>query len=161
MFILRNILLLIPLVVFVGGGTIITFVVAPTVFSLLPSRTQSGNIVGSILSQLDIIMRWGLGLMVLSEIIKYLYLPWENPKRETIITILIILLLIVLSFSMYIVSPKIEDIRAQIPSFDDLSEEDPLRKQFGMWHGISMLCMSVSLLIGSAILIIHFVPKQS
>ncbi len=156
---LRNLLMLAPLVLWVGGGSVIAFWVAPTIFANLSSRTESGRIVGLILQKLDRLLLVGIVLLILSEAIKYVKFPSAAVStKEIVVTILIVLLVAVQIFSMTVVTPKIHAIRDQIPSFDDLPKEDPLRKTFGMWHGISMLCMVICLGLGTAILCLYFVP---
>ncbi len=154
---LRNFFLLFPLVFWVGGGTVIAVWVAPIVFSHLSSRTESGRIVGEILQRLDRFLIAGMISVALSEVIKFWRLSWPLPTKEIIITVLIVLLLLIQIFSMTVVSPKIRELRSQIGSFDETPKTDPLRQAFGMWHGISMLCMVICLVLGTGILLIYFI----
>ncbi len=156
-FLLRNLLILLPLVLLVGGGTLLTFIVAPTVFSMLSSRTESGNLVAAILRKLAWIQWSGLVSLIFAEILKFTSFN-SFATRDWIVTGLIILLVLTLVFSLTLVQYKIEKIRAQVTSFDELPQDDPLRKAFGMWHGISMLCMILSLVLGAAVLLLEFVP---
>ncbi len=158
---IRNILVLIPLSLWFGGAVAIGFFTAPAVFGGLSSRTLAGEIMTVIFDRLRWVEYITMIAFFASEAIKYWALPEARGMREAGITVLIVAFLLVQLFSVAVVSPKIESIRAEIDSFDDLPKDNPQRQAFGMWHGISMLCMVIGLGLSAAILIVYFVPLKS
>jgi len=158
---IRNILVLIPMSLWFGGAVAIGFFTAPAVFGGLSSRTLAGEIMTVIFGKLRLVEYITMVALFASELLKYLALPQARGMREYWITGLIVAFLLVQLFSVAVVSPKIESIRAQIESFDDLPKDDPQRQAFGMWHGISMLCMVIGLGLSAAILIVYFVPLKT
>jgi uncharacterized protein YacL len=112
--------------------------------------------VGLIFQRLEIISFFVMGMLVFSELLKYLGSA-EISLKEYFVSGLVGAFIAVLLFSFTYISNKIQAIRAQIVSFDSLEKSDPLRKQFGFWHGILMTCMVVSILLGFSVLFLRFI----
>lgn len=134
----------------------LTFVVTPSIFASLPSRTQSGNVVGIILHRADVFRFFTILAILVTEFIKYSFGCPSITNKEILITCLnstIFLFLIGYSF----IDHRINSLRAQIVSFDDLAKDDPTRKLFHFWHGMMVSCLIISIFLGGSILVLRFV----
>lgn len=148
-FYLRQIVTLVPLVLWLGGSVALAFFTAPVVFDRLP-RTEAGNLMAVIFQKFDIIGWVTIGCLLLAECIKrftplstFLATMKQGQSKEFWITVLIVIFLLTNLFALLMINPKIQSLRHQIPSFDldPAADPNPLRKAFGMWHGISVITM--------------------
>jgi Domain of unknown function (DUF4149) len=142
-------LMLLSLIVWLGG--IIFFsLLAPTSFSVLPTRHLAGAIVGSMLSKLH----WigvGAGLVFLFASIASFYFQTGTAHvfapRHLLITLMLILTLI----SQLTVSPKMTTLRTSIGEIDSVSPNDPARVQFDALHAWSTRLEVGVLLLGLSV----------
>lgn len=129
----------------VGAIIFLSFVEAPGVFGLLSNREQAGNIVGYSLTRLHYIgiiaavvyLLAGVGL---GKSVKWLTAP---------AAILVLAMLALTIASERGVRPRINRVRAQIPSsVDAMPADNPLRAQFDRLHRVSVQLEGATLLVG-------------
>lgn len=126
-------LMLLSLIVWVGGLIFFAFVVAPTAFSVLPTRHLAGNVVGRTLGALH----WmGLfsGLVFLLSSISYAQLTRGTPQLFALRNIIIVLMLLLTLVSQFGIIPRMDTLRASIGEIDSVPPDNPARMQFDALH---------------------------
>jgi len=134
----------------VGGATLFTFVLTPTLFRSL-DRDLAGTIVGVLFPGY---FRWGLvcGAVALACL---LLMPRPGKLAPVII---IVAMLVITSVQAFVIEPKAAALKQEIPSFVSTPEDHPLRQQFKKLHAVSAACnlsvigggIALVLLLGSA-----------
>jgi uncharacterized membrane protein len=126
-------LMLLSLVVWLGGLIFFSFVLAPTVFAVLPTRHLAGNVVSRSLSALH----WmgivsGLIFLACSMIHARLTSGSVSPfaGRHVLLYLMLALTLI----SQFGISPKMAALRASMGEIDNVALNDPARVQFDALH---------------------------
>jgi hypothetical protein len=126
-------LMLLSLTVWIGGIIFLSFVEAPTVFSVVPTRHMAGTVVGHSLS----IMHWmGLfsGVVFLGSSMLLSSLTSGSAQPLAARHILILVMLLLTAISQFGVSPKMASLRAQFGDIDAVPATDPGRLQFDSLH---------------------------
>ena len=105
-------LLILSLVVWIGGIIFFAFVVAPSLFTILPTAQLAGNVVSRVLFVLH---RAGIvsGIVFL---LCSVTLHWHKSNRLKVFAgthIVVLLMLLLTVISQYMVTPKMETLRAQ------------------------------------------------
>ncbi|PYX82945.1 MAG: hypothetical protein DMG70_12830 [Acidobacteria bacterium] len=125
--------MLMSLVVWLGGLICFAFVLAPTVFSVLPTRHLAGSVVSPSLSRLH----WmgvisGIAFLVSSMTYARLTSGAAHPfaARHLFVCLMLSLTLI----SEFGISPKMAALRASMGQIDNVAVSDPARGQFNALH---------------------------
>lgn len=144
-------IMLLSLVVWIGGVIFFGAVLAPTVFSVLPTRHLAGQVVSRSLT----ILHWmgiisGLAFLVTSMTYSRLNVGFAHPfeTRHVLVMVMIVLTLI----SMYAVMSKMEALRADMGIIDDVPQNDPRRVEFDALHRWSTRLEVGVLAMGIAVL---------
>lgn len=125
--------MLLSLTVWIGGIIFVSFVEAPTAFSVVPTRHMAGTVVGHSLS----ILHWmGLfsGVIFLGSSMLLSSLTRGSAQPLAARHILILVMLLLTAVSQFGVSPKMAALRAQFGDIDTVSATDPGRLQFDSLH---------------------------
>jgi len=143
-------LMFLSLTVWVGGIVFLSFVEAPTAFSVLPSRHMAGTVVGHSLS----ILHWmglfsGVVFLGCSMLLSSLSTGSAQPLTARHIFVLAMLLLTVVS--QFGVTPRMTALRAQFGDIDTVPASDPGRVQFDSLHVWSVRIEVVVLVMGLAV----------
>jgi hypothetical protein len=144
-------LMLLSLTVWIGGIIFLSFVEAPTAFSVLPSRHMAGTVVGHSLG----ILHWmGLfsGIIFLGNSMLLSSLTTGSAQPLAARHILICLMLLLTVISQFGISPKMATLRAQFGDIDTVPATDPGRMQFDALHVWSVRLEVAVLLTGLAVL---------
>ncbi len=137
------------LTVWVGGIIFLSFVEAPTAFSVAPTRHMAGTVVGHSLS----ILHWmGLfsGVIFLGSSMLLSSLSTGSAHPLAARHILICLMLLVTAVSQFGITPKMTALRAQFGDIDTVPATDPGRMQFDSLHVWSVRLEVAVLLMGLA-----------
>ena len=144
-------LMLLSLVIWIGGLIFFAFVLAPTVFTVLPTRQLAGNVVNRSLT----IMHWmgitcGLVFAVTSMIDSRVVNGVAQPfaLRNLIVYAMLILTLV----SMFGVASRMLELRQQMGIIDDVPQDNPLRVEFNRLHHWSTRIEISVLVLGLALL---------
>lgn len=126
-------LMLLSLVVWLGGLIFFSFVLAPTVFTVLPTRHLAGNVVSRSLTALH----WmgivsGIVFLVCSMI--YARLSSGSARLFAGRHVLLYLMLALTLISQFGISPKMGTLRASMGEIDTIALNDPARVQFDALH---------------------------
>jgi hypothetical protein len=125
--------MLLSLVVWLGGLIFFSFVLAPTVFTVLPTRHLAGNVVSRSLAALH----WmgivsGMVFLLCSMIYARITSGSLHPLagRHVVLYLMLALTLI----SQFGISPKMAALRASMGEIDSVALSDPARVQFDALH---------------------------
>jgi len=139
------------LILWVGMVLGFAFLVAPLLFSILPSRDVAGHIAGRVVTRLDF-MAW---VAFLAAGLLALFPRWlkeireegpVGPMRLWAATALVALLMCFTS--QFIVSPGLQRIRARMDGpVEALPQDNPDRVAYNKAHGISRQLMFIRLLL--------------
>jgi len=143
--------MLLSLVVWLGGIIFFAFVLAPTVFAVLPTRQLAGNVVSRALP----LLHWagiasGLVFAFTSMVQARMTAGSAEPfaARHLLIYLMILLTLV----SQFAVGGKMMALRTQMSVIDNIPQDDPRRVEFNRLHQWSTRLESAVLLLGLAVL---------
>lgn len=122
------------------------FVVAPVLFDKAGSVALAGALAGQVFHVAN------LGLMLLSAAVIVFWLRMRSAGMQIgrLRWGLLALLVLLVVTNEYTISPILAELKVQIASLDVVAEEHPLRKQFGMWHGVSATVHLVAAIAAAA-----------
>ncbi len=129
-------LMLLSLVVWLGGLIFFSFVVAPSLFSILPSRHLAGTVVTRALASLH----WmGVVSGVVFAVCSMVYTNATQGSPEPLAArhIIVYLMLALTIASQFGISPKMHALRAAMVKVDDVPQDDPRRVEFNRLHAWS------------------------
>ncbi len=133
------------LAAWLGASLITVAVVAPGAFAVLPSRTMAGTMVGQVLPALFI-----AGIAITLAVAAVTGIP-STPGAPRGATATAALAAAACGFSQFIVTPKLDRLRAEIGGpVDALAPEDARRVAFGLYHGYNVAGLGVAML-GAAV----------
>ena len=121
------------LIVWLGGLIFFAFVLAPTAFSVLPTRHLAGTVVGHSL----VTLHWmGIvsGIVFLASSMLYSRLTKGTAHVFAGRNVLICLMLALTLISQFGIIPRMEALRASIGQIDAVPLNDPARMQFDGLH---------------------------
>ena len=122
------------------GGAFFAIVAATAAFRAASSPTEAANVVGAML------MRWHY--LALLAPLALIILEWKRAKTRMQ---LVLFAAIVLASAQALVDMRIRIIRMQsIIPISSLSPADPVRRHFGMLHGVSSLLLVSQLVLAGA-----------
>lgn len=127
-----------------GGALFFSFAVAPSVFSVLPTRELAGSVVNRTLAIVNYSgIVTGLILLVSS------YVSRQNVNRVKLWLErgLLLLLTAACAFGQFVIGARLASLRQQIGRpIDEVAADDPLRIAFNDLHGYSVTILSVALI---------------
>ena len=144
-------LMLLSLVIWVGGLIFFSFVLAPTVFAVLPTRQLAGSVVSHSLG----ILHWmaiacgvvfAITSMIDSRVVNGVAEPFA--LRNLFIYAMIILTLV----GMFGIAPRMLALREQMNPIDAVPHDDARRVEFNRLHVWSTRIEGSVLILGLALL---------
>ena len=146
------------LVVWIGGIIFFAFVVAPTLFAVLPSTQLAASVVAPTLGKLHII---GLvcGLIFLFSSLLESRLCYRDFQPLSSRNFFVMLMMAVTCISQFFLTPKLTALRAQLGSISTLPITHPGRVAFDSLHVWSTRLEGAILLMG--LLVIYLVAASS
>jgi hypothetical protein len=129
-------LMLLTLIVWLGAIIFFAFVLAPTVFSVLPTRHLAGAVVNRSLGSLHWI---GIisGVVFLFSSMLYAHSRSGSANLFAARHILMCLMLALTLTSQLAISPKLAVLRSSMGDIESVSATDPARIQFNALHAWS------------------------
>jgi uncharacterized membrane protein len=142
---------LLSIALWIGGMAFFSFLTAPSIFHVLP-REEAGKVVAEIFPK----YYWqGIICGVVALAASVMLGMRERWNILLIVrTTTIVVMLIGVLYSVAILQPQIQAVKAQVASFDSLSPTDPLRLEFGRLHGRSFSVNAAVLLLGVVVVFI-------
>lgn len=141
--------MLLALVVWVGGILFLAFVEAPIAFApgFLPTRHMAGTVVGHSLDRLHF-MGIASGLVFLIASMLYCRMTVGRARPLAMRHILMVAMIVLTMISQFAISPKMHALRAQAVVIDNLTLDDPIRREFNRLHVWSEKFEQAVLLLG-------------
>jgi len=131
------------------GSGVFILIAAPAIFRAAGSPTVAANVVGAVLT------RWHYISLLVPVLL--LVLEWRNVRAPVVA---LLFAAIVLASAQALVDVRIRAIRASSTvAISDLPREDPVRRRFGMMHGISSLLLVAQVLAAAAVCVVA--PRES
>ncbi|MGZ4788405.1 MAG: DUF4149 domain-containing protein [Terriglobales bacterium] len=126
-------LMLLSLVVWIGGIIFFAFVVAPTVFTVLPTHDLAGKVVNRCLGALHWIgIISGLVYLITSLVYSRMATGFARPLAAR--HILIVLMIILTMISLWGVTAKMNALRADMGVIDNVPQTDARHVEFNQLH---------------------------
>ncbi|HLK31572.1 MAG TPA: DUF4149 domain-containing protein [Terriglobales bacterium] len=143
--------MLLSLVVWVGGIIFFAFVVAPALFSLLPSPHLAGLVVTRSLKTLHWI---GLiaGLVYVLTSFSYARLTTASVQPLAVRNVLVYLMLGLTAVLQFSIIPRMDALRLSVGQIDAVAPDNPVRIQFNALHVWSTRLEGAVLLLGLALI---------
>src|SRR5579884_2047564 len=134
-------LMLLSLVVWVGGIVFFAFVVAPALFTIVPSQ----HIAGLVVARSLVALHWAG--MVAAAVFLACSLIATRGAAKNVLVLAMLALTLILQFGIV---RRMEQLRAATPNGDvsALASNDPARAQFDRLHGYSTKLEGSVLLLG-------------
>ncbi len=124
-----------------GSVAFFLAVAAPAAFSAAPNATAAADIVGAMLT------RWHYFALLAPLVL--LALQWRRPRGWVVV---VLFLAIVFASAEAIIDTRVRALRlASIVPISQLSREHPLRRRFGLLHGLSSLLLLAQVVAGGMI----------
>jgi uncharacterized membrane protein len=150
-------LMLLSLIVWLGGLIFFSFVVAPTVFSVLPTRHLAGSVVSRSLGALHWVgIVSGIVFLTTSMLYSRLHAGSSQPLAPR--NILLYLMLALTLISQFGISPKMATLRVSMPDTNSVAATDPVRVQFNALHAWSTRLEGGVLLLG--LVVVYLTAQQ-
>ncbi|MGH7654903.1 MAG: DUF4149 domain-containing protein [Gemmatimonadaceae bacterium] len=145
--------------VWIGAALITAGVVAPSAFAVLPTSTLAGVLIGRVLGALFLA---GIVAGVVAAVVLAAPPRAAGPSRSALIAALVVAG--ACGFAQFLVTPKLEQLRARIGGpVDALASGDPRRVAFGLLHGYSVAGLGLAVAGGVACLVflsLAFRPRR-
>ena len=144
------ILEMLAIVVWTGGLTVLSLLVAPALFKLAPSRTEAGRIFGALLKRFQpVAYACGLAILLAGA------LRWGGGYRalaaELVRYVIVVLMLGLAAYAGFVLTPKMEKLRAELAN---AAKNDARRERFNGWHKLAMTLMIFQVLLGLALAVL-------
>jgi len=138
-----------------GAAVLVTTVVAPAAFAVLPSRTLAGALVGRVLPVLFIA---GLVVALASLSLD----SGDHGRAIRVRRAMLIVAAVSCAAAQFAVAPRIERVRKEIAGpVKQLSPDDPRRAAFGRLHAASVAWLGVAMVADVTTLILVSLRKWS
>src|ERR1035437_591599 len=147
---LLRFLMMLSLAVWLGGIIFFAFVLAPTVFSVLPTRNLAGMVVSRSLARLHWIGLFsGVAYLIFSLVLSRLGGSFPPFALRHLLVLLMIALLLIAQFG---ISGKMNRLRADMGVIASVAQDDPRRMEFNRLHVWSTRAEGTILFLGLAVL---------
>lgn len=138
--------MVLSLVVWIGGIIFFSFVVAPALFSLLPSQELAGRVVSRSLGSLHLI---GLtcGVVFLAATLL------TELRRARTVRLFVLAMILLTAYSQFRITPQIQRIREAVGgAIQALPPQDAGRAAFDRLHEISVILEGIVLVAGLGVI---------
>ena len=136
------------LAAWLGAALLFAVAVAPAAFAVLPSRSLAGELVGRVL---PIVFITGMIVAVVS-------LALDRSSVGRLLNarrLALVLVVVACAAAQFVVSPRIERIRRDIPgTIEQLATDDSRRVAFGRLHAISVAWLGVAMIAATATIVL-------
>ncbi|MGH9788596.1 MAG: DUF4149 domain-containing protein [Candidatus Acidiferrales bacterium] len=148
---------LLALGVWLGGMAVFSFIVAPAVFAVLPSRHLAGDLVTVALARMYMVSVLCGAVFAGALVVEQMHSG--GALRAMAVPVALLALALVLgSYNQYGLTPPMAGLRAEMKatfgSVDQTPADHPLRVRFNRLHGVSMALLSGELLLLAALLFV-------
>ena len=143
--------------VWLGGITILSGLVAPTLFAKMPTRAQAGEMFGHILTRFYCLETGLAVLLIMLAMLRWKYLA--APMGPTMARVVLVALMLGATLTaQFYLRPHLKELRTKIGNFESVPADDPNRILFGKLHQQSVMLMGFNG-VGSILLLIVLLWK--
>lgn len=143
--------MLLSLVVWVGGIIFFAFVVAPALFTILPTPHLAGLVVTRSLKALHW-MGLGAGVLYLLSSLAYARLTSASVQPLAPRNVLVYLMLALTAVLQFSIIPRMDALRLSVGQIEAVAPDNPVRLQFNALHVWSTRLEGAVLLLGLALI---------
>jgi len=111
------------------------YVVVPVLFAKAGSHALAGALAGAVFH----VANMGIIFLAVTVMVFWLRMAKSGMLIGRWRWSLLLLVAALVAINEYGVTPVIIDLKAQMGPIDLVADDDPLRKLFGIWHGVSAL----------------------
>jgi uncharacterized membrane protein len=129
-------LMLLALIVWIGGIIFFSFVLAPTVFSVLPTVELAGNVVSRSLTALHW-MGLASGIIFLLASFSLNWKTHAQAKTFAATHILVLTMLVLTAISQFVITPRMRVLRQQMGAIENVPQPNERRLEFDRLHAWS------------------------
>jgi uncharacterized membrane protein len=143
--------MLLALIVWIGGIIFFAFVLAPTVFTVLPSTQLAGNVVSPTLTRLHTM---GLisGAVFLLASVAYNWRRYLQPRLFGLSHIFIVVMMALTAVSQFAITPRMRELRAEMAKADAWHDSNEI--EFSGLHRLSTGLEGSVLLLGTIVVVL-------
>ena len=146
-------LMLLALIVWIGGIIFFAFVLAPTLFGVLPTTKLAGDVVNATLTKLHWMgLIFGVVFLVCSFV--YNWQKYVQLKPFALSHVFIVLMLALTAWSQFVITPRMRDIRVRMEHVNIPTWDDTPYAEFHAWHKVSTLTEGGVLFLGLGVVIL-------
>jgi len=116
------------------------YVVVPVLFAKAGSHALAGSLAGSVFH----VANMGIVFLAAAVMVFWLRMRKSGMLIGRLRWSLLLIVAVLVVVNEYGVTPVIADLKAQMGPIDLVADDDPLRKLFGIWHGVSALIHMVA-----------------
>ena len=143
-------LMILALIVWIGGILFFAFVEAPTLFRVLPTTKMAGDVVSASLTKLHWMGLVSGGVFLVASLL-YNWQKHVQLRPFSAIHILVVLMLALTACSHFSITPRMQVLRAEMQTIENLSLTDSRRVEFDRLHEWSTRLEGGVLLLGVGI----------
>ena len=137
---------LLAIALWLGGGAALMFIAAPAAFSGSPTPTTAAAIVGTILT------KWHYIAIIVPLFL--LIFEWYGSKLARTARVVWLCVALLGAAAQALVDLRIREIRTSSRvAISELRKSDPVRKRFGLLHGVSMALMLMQLIAATGVVV--------
>jgi uncharacterized membrane protein len=144
--------MLITLIVWIGGIIFFAFVLAPTLFGVLPTTKLAGDVVNATLTKLHW-MGMVSGVVFLICSLTYNWQKHVQLRPFMVSYVFVMLMLALTMWSQFVITPRMRDIRVRMEHVNIPTWDDTPFAEFHVWHKLSTLTEGVVLFLGLGVVI--------
>lgn len=135
-------------VIWLGGMIFFGFVVAPAVFSVLPTPHLAGEVVAEVLRRFN----WIAGIALLLLLLVAFLIPPIQKRRpflsERLLVGLAVIAFAISLYSQFGIERRMHTLRVQAGVIDNRAPTDPLRVEFERLHNRSVTLFGTNTVLG-------------
>jgi uncharacterized membrane protein len=140
-------LMLLALIVWIGGIIFFAFVMAPTLFIVLPNAQLAGNVVSPALTKLHWIGLFSGVVFLLGSVT----LDWRKSRQLRMFSashVFVVLMLLLTAISQFAITPRMRELRAE------RADAQAALAEFDRLHEWSTRCEGGVLLLGLVVVVL-------
>jgi uncharacterized membrane protein len=145
--------MLLALIIWIGGIIFFAFVLAPTLFHVLPTTKLAGDVVNATLGRLH----WmGLisGLVFLAASLLYSWQKHAQLRPFVASHVFVVLMLALTAVSQFGITPRMRDLRVTLQTVNNLDWNDSRRMEFDRLHAWSTRLEGTVLFLGLGVVVL-------
>jgi len=111
------------------------YVVVPVLFAKAGSHALAGSLAGSVFHLANL----GIIFLAAAVMVFWLRMAKSGMVIGRLRWVLLLIVVVLVLGNEYGITPVIVDLKARMGPIDLVADDDPQRKLFGIWHGVSAL----------------------